>query len=111
MYFSFLYLIKNNINKIIRKNIPSPLVIVANEIGINDKIIIFLLENKNNVIPSVMNNKYNGSVIPKNEFIINLGSKAMIVAPIIANFSETNFLHKKYVGIIIKIEIITEIIF
>ena len=98
-------------DKNMRKIIPSPLVIAANEIGINDKYIIFLLENKNNVMPSVMNNKYNGSVIPKNEFIINLGSKAIIVAPIIANFSETNFLHKKYVGIIIKIEIPTEIIF
>ena len=37
-----------------------------------------------------------GSDIPKNEFIISLGSKATSDAPMIANFFATNFLHKKY---------------
>ena len=43
-----------------------------------------------------------------NEFIINLGSKATRDAPITANFLATNFLHRKYTGIIIKIDINTE---
>ena len=37
-----------------------------------------------------------GSVTPKNEFIISLGSKASSDTPMIANFLATNFLHKKY---------------
>ena len=90
---------------------PSALIVVAKETNTNEKYINFLLELRNKTKLIVINNKKIGSVSPKNEFIINLGSKAISVAPIIANFFATNFLHKKYTGIVIRIEINTESIF
>ena len=98
-------------NKPARKIIPSPLTVVANEITKNELITSFLLDERNKVNPEEINSKYRGSVMPKNEFIINLGSKATSDAPITANFLATNFLHKKYTGIVIEIDITTDSIF
>ena len=95
-------------NKNMRKIIPSPLIMVDREINANEQKTNFLLEERNKVKPVETNSKQRGSVIPKNEFIINLGSKAINDAPMIANFLATNFLHKKYTGIVIKTEITTE---
>ena len=98
-------------NKPARKIIPSPLTVVSNEITKNELITSFLLDERNKASPEEINSKYRGSVIPKNEFIINLGSKATSDAPITANFLATNFLHKKYTGIIVEIDITTDSIF
>jgi len=75
--------------------IPSDLTIVANAISGNErKINCFCLFKKNNiaVLTKIMNN---GSETPNIEFWMILGSKANIVAPTSANFSEKNFLQIK----------------
>ena len=57
MYFSFLYFIKNNINKPTMKTIPSPLTVVANEITKNELITSFLLDERNKASPEEINNR------------------------------------------------------
>ena len=83
---------------------------VAHEAKINDISINFLSYFKKSINDDVVNKIKSGSVIPKVEFKINLGSNAINATPTNAIFLSKNCSHKKYTGIIIKDDNIIEII-
>ena len=93
--FENLYSIKNKMDNVRNRKIPSALTMVHNDTSMNDRKILlrsYFKKITKDVIPSKMNN---GSVIPKVEFKMILGSKAKNAEPTNAIFSSKNFLHKK----------------
>ena len=90
-----LYFMKNNIDKVSKRKIPSERTIVQSDAKTNDRNIAFLPYFKkitNDEVPSKINS---GSVIPKSEFSIIRGSNANNAAPTNEIFSSKNFLHRK----------------
>ena len=104
--FCFLNL-KNSIITILKnKNIPSGLVITARPTKKNDKNIDLVFE-KNNTSVITRTKIKRESVPPESEFSRSLGSTAKITKPIREYFELKNFLHKKYNGNIVKLDIKT----
>ena len=93
-----------------KKKIPSDLTIVQNEASAKDNNIAFCSYFRKRTSEDTPNNMNNGSVIPKNEFNRILGSNAKNDTPTRDIFLLKKFLHKKYTGITVKLDKITEII-
>ena len=93
--FEILYFIKNKIDIVTNKNIPSERIIVANDASVNAIKIPFLSYLKKITSDEIPNKIKSGSVIPNMEFKIILGSKANNAAPIREILLLKNFLHKK----------------
>jgi hypothetical protein len=69
-----------------------------------DNLLVFAIEKYNVRVMSKINN---GSVIPSDEFCINLGSKAKMAVPNNAYGLAINLLQSKKMGIIVRTEIAT----
>ena len=95
---------KKIMDKGIIHNNASYLTIEDNARKMNDKKNNFLLFSNENIIMNIIKKINNGSVTPRIEFSINLWLKPNKLAPINENFGETNFLQRKYTGIILKDE-------
>ena len=93
--FEARYLMKNRIVKVKKRKIPSDLTIVDNDAKMNDIIISLFRYLKKSTKDDTPNKMNNGSVIPKSEFRMILGSNANSAAPTNDIFSSKNFLHKK----------------
>ena len=90
-----LYFMKNNIDKVSKRKIPSERTIVQTDAKTNESnmaLLPYLKKITSDEIPSSINN---GSVIPKSEFSIIRGSNANNAAPTNEIFSSKNFLHRK----------------
>tara|TARA_B110001454_G_scaffold133392_1_gene124184 strand:- start:14 stop:274 length:261 start_codon:yes stop_codon:yes gene_type:complete len=85
---------KNKIDIVINKNIPSERTIVANDASANAVRIPFLLNLKKIISDEIPNKMKSGSVIPNVEFKIIRGSKANNAAPTKEILLLKNFLHK-----------------
>ena len=92
--FDNLFFIKNKIEIVISKNIPSERIIVKNDTRVNAMMIPFLLYLKK-ITSDVMPNKIKSdSVIPRVEFKMILGSNANNAIPTKEILVLKNFLHK-----------------
>lgn len=89
------YFIKNRIDRVKNRKIPSDLTIVQKDASTNAKMISLRLYLKKNTSDKTPNKMNNGSVIPNKEFNIILGSKANSTTPTSAIFSAKNFLPRK----------------
>tara|TARA_B110000495_G_scaffold155434_1_gene138746 strand:+ start:694 stop:1113 length:420 start_codon:yes stop_codon:yes gene_type:complete len=106
---SFLCLIKNIIDSGMIMRSVSDLTKTSND-AIENAINVYLILLVNNNINVIENKKIvSGSVNPCIELSTSLGLNVNIIAPIIAYFVSTNFLHKKNIGIIVIDEIIIAI--
>jgi len=105
-----LYFIKNKIVNAKKRNIPSDLIIVQNDAKIKEKIIAFFSYFKKNTREIVLSKIKRGSVIPNNELRTSLGSKINIDAPTNDNLLSKNFLQRKYTGITVKEDKLSDII-
>ena len=86
-----LYFMKNNIDKVSKRKIPSERTIVQTDAKTNESnmaLLPYLKKITSDEIPSSINN---GSVIPKSEFSIIRGSNANNAAPTNEIFSSKNF--------------------
>ena len=103
----FLNLKKNiTVNGIII-NSPSYLTNDANAASANEIKINLYLSLRNKQSEVIINNRNGASVVPSNEFSINLGEKANTADARIARCFFKNFDIKRYNGIIVNVEIVT----